>query len=67
MWKVEKSGEKYQKWRKICKSLKTGKILKNVENFFNAQNEKWKLQLKSVGISGKWKNLLKSIKNEKIW
>ena len=58
MWKVEKSGEKYQKWKNVGKSLKSGKILKIFEKYFLPRKIK----------NGKfWKNLLEFVESGKIW
>ena len=46
----------------FVKSLKSGKILKNLKKYFTAGNEKWKILGKSALIGGKWKNLVKSVK-----
>ena len=53
---------------KFGKSLKSGKfgiILKNI--FPHGKMKNGKILVISAGIWGKWKNLVKSVKNGKIW
>ena len=48
--------------------MKNGKIWENFEKYFLPRKTKnGKKKEKSAGIWGKWKNLVKSVKNGKIW
>ena len=53
------------KFGKILKSGKFGIILKNI--FYRGKMKNGKFYEKSAGIWAKWKNLVKSGKNGKIW
>ena len=58
LWKVEKSGKKYQIWKNVGKSLKSGKIKKKFEKYFLPRKIK----------NGKfWKNLMEFVESGKIW
>ena len=58
LWKVEKSGKKCEKNEKFGKSLKSGKIWTNFEQYFLPRKIK----------NGKfWKNLLEFVESGKIW
>ena len=61
LWRVEKFGKKCEKMTLFGKSLKTGKIWTNFEQYFLLR-KKWKILEKSPGNCGEWKNLVKSVK-----
>ena len=58
LWKVEKSGKKGEKMTIFGKSLKSGKIWTNFEQYFLPRKIR----------NGKfWKNLLEFVESGKIW
>ena len=61
MWKIEK------KFGKSLKSWKFGIILKNIFYRGKMKSGKFLKNMLEFGESGKWKNLVKSVKNRKFW